>query len=203
MKVLKSVLGILFIVIFSISSFSIAKGNEADASIVIRQDTLNKFLATIGEVKKSDTFSIAGIKGEYTWIVKNPKIILTNGRALFQADVSVSFKTLPVSYSAPAYGEVSVRYDSNENRINIKVERVAFEVAFNILGKKVVVGEVDISKIYQIAFSFPGPKPFESLVEVNMPDGSKRRIKVESIPVLAINEGEIVVGSEIRFTPIQ
>lgn len=203
MKVLKSVLGILFIVIFSISSFSIAKGNEADASIVIRQDTLNKFLATIGEVKKSDTFSIVGIKGEYTWIVKNPKIILTNGRALFQADVSVSFKTLPVSYSTPAYGEVSVRYDSNENRINIKVERVAFEVAFNILGKKVVVGEVDISKIYQIAFSFPGPKPFESLVEVNMPDGSKRRIKVESIPVLAINEGEIVVGSEIRFTPIQ
>jgi len=203
MKVLKSILGIIFIVIFSISSFSIAKGNEADASIVIRQDTLNKFLATIGEVKKSDTFSIVGIKGEYTWIVKNPKIILTNGRALFQADVSVSFKTLPVSYSTPAYGEVSVRYDSNENRINIKVERVAFEVAFNILGKKVVVGEVDISKIYQIAFSFPGPKPFESLVEVNMPDGSKRRIKVESIPVLAINEGEIVVGSEIRFTPIQ
>lgn len=203
MKVLKSVVSILFLIIFSVSIFSIAKGNEADASIVIRQDTLNKFLATIGEVKKSDTFSIVGIKGEYTWIVKNPKIILTDGRALFQADVTVSFKTLPVNYSTPAYGEVSVRYDSNENRINIKVERVAFEVAFNILGKKVVVGEVDISKIYQIAFSFPGPKPFESLVEVNMPDGSRRKIKVESIPVLAIKEGEVVVGSEIRFIPIQ
>ncbi|MGC8972087.1 MAG: hypothetical protein ACP5K2_07825 [bacterium] len=71
------------------------------------------------------------------------------------------------------------------------------------MGKRVVVGEVDISKIYQIAFSFPGPRPFESIVEVSMPDGSKKRIRVESVPALAIREGEVVVGSEISFIPIQ
>ncbi len=203
MKISKTVLSIILLATFCISSFSFANGSEADASIVIRQETLNRFLDTIGEVKKTDSFSLVGVKGEYTWIVKNPKIILTPGRARFQAEVTVSFKTLPVTYSTPAYGEVSIKYDSNENKINIKVEKVAFEVAFTLLGKRVVVGEVDISKIYQIAFSFPGPKPFESLVEVSLPDGSRKKIKIESIPVLAIEDGRIVVGSKIEYTLIQ
>ena len=203
MKIARSTLCILFLIIFIVSGSFIAKGSEPDASIVIRQDTLNKFLSNIGEVKKTDTFSIVGIKGEYTWTVKNPKIILTPGRALFYADITVSFKTLPVTYSTPAYGEVSVKYDPNDNKINIKVERVAFEVAFNLLGKRVVVGEVDISRIYQIAFSFPGPRPFESLVEVSLPDGTRRKIRIESVPVLVIEEGKIVVGSEINFIPVQ
>lgn len=203
MKILKVILSIFLITISCIYSSSLAIASEPDASIVIRQDTLNRFLDTIGEVKKTDSFSIVGIKGEYTWTVKNPKIILTPGRARFQAEVTVSFKTLPVTYSTPAYGEVSIRYDANENKINIKVEKVAFEVAFTLLGKKVVVGEVDISKIYQITFSFPGPKPFESLVEVSLPDGSRKKIKIESIPVLTIEEGKIIVGSEIRYTLAQ
>lgn len=203
MKISKIVLSIILLTTFCISSLSFANGSEADASIVIRQETLNRFLDTIGEVKKTDSFSLVGIKGEYTWTVKNPKIILTSGRARFQAEVTVSFKTLPVTYSTPAYGEVSIKYDSNENKINIKVEKVAFEVAFTLLGKRVVVGEVDISKIYQIAFSFPGPKPFESLVEVSLPDGSRKKIKIESIPVLAIEDGRIVVGSKIEYTLIQ
>ncbi|MBC7320034.1 hypothetical protein H5T89_05260 [bacterium] len=202
MRISKAILSIFLLTVF-FSSFSLARGSEPDASIVIRQETLNRFLDTIGEVKKTDSFSIIGIKGEYTWTVKNPKIILTAGRARFQAEVTVSFKSLPVNYSTPAYGEVSIRYDSNENKINIKVEKVAFEVAFNVLGKRVVVGEVDISKIYQIAFSFPGPKPFESLVEVSLPDGSRKKIKIESVPVLVIEDGRIVVGSEINYTPIQ
>lgn len=200
MKILRISIFVFFLVL---NIFSIARADEPDASIVISQDTLNKFLTAIGEVRKTDTFSILGLKGEYTWIVKNPRIVLKPGKAQFLADVTVSIKTPSVNYSVPAYGEVSIKYIPGENRINIKVERVAFEVAFSILGKKVVVGEVDISKIYQIAFSFPGPKPFESLVEVTLPDGSKRKIRLESVPVLTVEEGKIVVGSEINYIPVE
>ncbi len=61
---------------------------------------------------------------------------------------------------------------------------------------------MDISRIYQIAFSFPGPKPFESLIEVGLPDGGKKKIRLESIPVLTVEDGNIVVGSEINYIPV-
>uniref|UniRef100_A0A7C3RLF4 Uncharacterized protein n=1 Tax=Dictyoglomus thermophilum TaxID=14 RepID=A0A7C3RLF4_DICTH len=201
MKSLKIILLSIFILtLISVFSFS---QNEADASIVISQETLNKFLSAIGEIKRTESFNVSGIKSEYTWIVKNPRIILDDNKARFEADVSVSIKFPSVSYTTPAYGEVSVKYLLNENRIYIKVEKVAFEVAFSILGKKVKVGEVDITKIYQIAFSFPGPKPFESMVSVSMPDGSIKMIKIETIPVLMIEKGKIVVGSQINYLPVK
>ncbi|MCX7820912.1 MAG: hypothetical protein N2258_04475 [Brevinematales bacterium] len=176
---------------------------EADASIVIREHTLNKFLAAIGDIEKSEPFNVSGIKGEFHWLVQNPKLVLTPNRAKFQADVTVSLKTPKLSYSTPAYGEVSVIYDSVSNRINVKVEKVAFEVAFTIFGKRIKITEVDISRFYRIAFAFPGPKPFESSVDVTMPDDSKKKIKIEAKPVLAIEEGKIVVGSEMVYTPIK
>ncbi len=189
---------VVFFVFLNVLSY--ADYSEPDASIIISQNTLNKFLDVIGEVKKTDKFNISGIRGEYTWIVRNPRIILSKDKARFQADVTVSLKMPPLSYSTPAYGEVSVKYDHGNNKINIKVEKVAFEVAFNILGRKIVVGEVDLSKIYQIAFTFPGPKPFESFTEVNMPDGSKKKIKIDTIPVLMLDEGKIVVGTQLNYT---
>jgi hypothetical protein len=201
MKILRIFLLTIFILTFmSVFSFS---QNEADASIVISQDTLNKFLSAIGEIKRTENFNVAGIKSDYTWIVRNPRIILDDSKARFEADVSVSIKFPSVSYTTPAYGEVLVKYLENENKIYIKVDKVAFEVAFSILGKKVRVGEIDISKIYQIAFTFPGPKPFESMVSVNMPDGSIKMIKIETIPVLMIEKGKIVVGSQINYLPVK
>lgn len=177
--------------------------SEADASIVIRENTLNKFLAAIGDIEKSEPFNVSGIKGEFHWLVQNPKLVLTSGKARFQADVTVSLKSPKLSYSTPAYGEVSVIYDNVSNRINVKVEKVAFDVVFTIFGKRIKITEVDISRFYRIAFAFPGPKPFESSVDVTMPDDSKKKIKIEARPVLAIEEGKIVVGSEMVYTPIK
>ncbi|MFN3659889.1 MAG: hypothetical protein ACK4TN_01470 [Brevinematales bacterium] len=176
---------------------------EADASIILHENTLNKFLAAVGPVQKIDSFSISGIKGQYSWLVQNPRLKLLPGKARFEADVTVSLVSPSLSYSTPAYGEVSIIYDSVSNRINIKVEKVAFEVAFTILGKRIRIAEVDFSKFYQIAFGFPGPKPFEAVVDVAMPDGSKKPIKIETQPVLAIEEKRIVVGSELVYTPMR
>ncbi|URA09110.1 hypothetical protein [Thermospira aquatica] len=176
---------------------------EADASIILHQSTLNKFLQAVGPVQKTESFSIGSIRGQYRWLVQNPRLILVPGRARFEADVTVSLVSPSLRYSTPAYGEVSVVYDSVSNRINIKVEKVAFEVAFTLMGKRIRIAEIDISRFYQIAFGFPGPKPFEAVVDVAMPDGSKRPIKIETKPVLAIENERIVVGSELVYTPMR
>ncbi len=176
---------------------------EADASIVIRQHSLNKFLAAIGDIEKTEPFNVSGIKGEFHWLVQNPRLKLQPNKAKFEADVTVSLKSPRLSYSTPAYGEVSVVYDNVSNRINIKVEKVAFEVAFTLFGKRVKITEVDISRFYRIEFAFPGPKPFETSVDVSMPDNSKKKIKIEAKPVLTIEDEKIVVGSEMVYTPVK
>jgi len=176
---------------------------EADASIILGEGTLNKFLVAVGPVQKTENFAIGGIKGQYRWVVSNPRLRILPGKARFEADVTVSLVSPSLSYSTPAYGEVSVVYDALSNRINIKVEKVAFEVAFTLLGKRIRVAEVDISRFYQIAFGFPGPKPFEAVVDVAMPDNSKKSIKIETKPVLSLETGRIVVGSELVYTPIR
>lgn len=181
----------------------IAGWAEVDAKIVLHENTLNKFLVAVGPVQKTESFSIAGIRGEYRWLVQNPRLRLLPDRARFEADVTVSLVSPSLSYSTPAYGEVSVVYDNISNRINIKVEKVAFEVAFTLMGKRIRIAEVDISKFYQIAFGFPGPKPFEAIVDVAMPDGSTRPIKIETKPVLSIQEKHILVGSELVYTPMR
>lgn len=176
---------------------------QADASIILHQNTLNKFLAAIGPIQKTESFTIGGIKGEYRWLVENPALKLLPGKAQFEANVTVSLVSPSLSYKTPAYGQVSVVYDSVSNRINIKVEKVAFEVAFTLMGKRIRVAEVDISRFYQIAFAFPGPKPFEAIVDVSMPDGSKKPIKIETKPVLGIENERIIVGSELVYTPMR
>lgn len=202
MKIYKLLFFLLILFIF-LNTLSFGTYHEPDASIAISQETLNKFLSAIGEVKSNGSFNISGVKGDYTWIVKNPKIIISKDKARFQAEVSVSLKLPPISYSTPAYGDVSIKYNPDDNKIYVKVEKVAFEISFNILGRKITVGEVDISKFYQISFTFPGPKPFEAISEVNMPDGSKKKIRIESIPILTLDDGKIIVGSTINFTPIK
>lgn len=202
MKIYKLLFFLLILFIF-LNALSFGTYQEPDASIVISQETLNKFLLAIGEVKSSGSFNISGVKGDYTWIVKNPKIIISKDKARFQAEVSVSLKLPPLSYSTPAYGDVSIKYNPDDNKIYVKVEKVAFEISFNILGRKITVGEVDISKFYQISFTFPGPKPFEAISEVNMPDGGKKKIRIESIPILSLDDRRIIVGSTINFTPIK
>ncbi len=176
---------------------------NADVSIVIGEQTLNKFLSAIGVIEKVESFNVSGISGKYKWTVENAKIKLLPNKARFEANVTVSFLGTPVQYSTPAYGEVSILYDHDANKINIKVNKVAFDVTFNLMGRNVKITEVDISKFYQIAFSFSGPKPFEAEVSAPMPDGSQKSIKIESVPVLSIQEGKIVVGVGLNYIPKQ
>ncbi|MEM5948137.1 hypothetical protein WKV44_06245 [Spirochaetia bacterium 38H-sp] len=193
---------VVFLVLVFFSVFPVFADNpEPDASIVIKQTALNKFLEAIGPLSNKERFSVAGVRGEYVWEIRNPRIVLESDRARFEGDVSVKVPSLRISYTAPARGEVSVRYDLDSNRIKVRVTRASFDVVVKVLGKRLKVAEVDLARFYTIAFDFPGPKPFESFVEVTLPDKRKKDIRITTVPVLRIEKGQIVVGSELRYSP--
>lgn len=191
------------IFIFSLyySNYVTAQTSTPDASIILHQNTLNKFLASIGTLRKTNSYNVAGLKGEYTWEIYNPKIILSKDRASFVGEVNIILSGINTSYKTPVNGTVSIFYNKDTNKISIKVEKASFDINIKILGKDTKIGEVDLAKYYQIKFEFPGPKPYESIVDVEMPDGKIKKIKIETIPVLKIEEEKIVVGAELTYTP--
>lgn len=191
---------ILLITFFFISNLATS---NADASIQISQGTLNKFLTAIGDLSNTEKFSILGLSGTYTWLVQNPQIILTSGKAQFTGDVTITINPGNIVTKSKANGEVSVSYDQNTNKIQIRVTKAIVEIRTKILGNMTKIAEIDLAKYYQIAFDFPGPKPFEKLVDVKMPDGSIKKIQIDFIPVLTLSEGSIIVGSELRYTAVK
>jgi|YNPMSStandDraft_1061717.scaffolds.fasta_scaffold00023_58 hypothetical protein len=197
---------ILLVIVFSFINFTknivFAQNNEADASIVLHQNTLNKFLNAIGPLKSTNTYNIMNIKGEYTWEIQNAKIILSNNKASFVGDVTITLKNLNTSYKTPVNGTVSINYNKDTNKISIKVEKASFDININILGKQTKIAEVDLAKYYQIKFDFPGPKPFEKEVEVEMPDGKIKKLLIDTIPVLKIENEKIIVGAELVYKPL-
>lgn len=194
---------LFFLILFFIFSFfSFVNTTNADASIQISEGTLNKFLAAVGDLTNTEKFNILGLSGTYTWLVQNPQIKLTGGKAQFTGDVTITINPGNIVTKSNANGEVSVNYDVNTNKIQIRVTKAIVEIKTKIMGNMVKIAEIDLAKYYQIAFDFPGPKPFESSVDVKMPDGKIKKIKIDFIPVLTIIDGAVVVGSELRYSPI-
>ena len=195
---------ILFVtIIFSFSILDLSAINpEADASIQIRQETVTKFLTAVGDLSNTEKFSVVGLSGSYRWLVQNPNIIFSPGKALFTADVTITINPDNITTKSQANGEVSVRYDNETNKISIRVTKAIVEIKAKILGNMIKIAEIDLAKYYTIAFDFPGPKPFESVVDVKMPDGKIKKLSIVTNPVLSIAEGAIVVGTSMQYKPI-
>lgn len=187
---------------FSLNLLSAQTPN--DASVIIHQNSLNNFLKAVGDLSRTESFNLSGIKGSYKWTVKNPSIQLSTDKASFKADavIAISPSGIPaVNYQAPAYGDVQVKYDPATNRISVKVLKAAFEIAVTVFGRKIRITEIDLSKYYKLEFEFPGPQPFQSVVDVPLPDGKVRKIQIKAVPVMRIEKDQIVVASRLTYTP--
>ncbi len=196
-------LSFLSLIIFLIMFFSFQGSNPADASIQISEGTLNKFLIAVGDLSNTEKFSVLGLSGTYTWLVQNPAITLLPGKAKFTGDVTITINPGNIVTKSKADGEVSVNYNPENNKIQIRVTKAIVEIKTNILGNMVKIAEIDLAKYYQIAFDFPGPKPFEKFVDVKMPNNTIKKIQIDFIPVLTITKGFIIVGSELRYKPVK
>jgi len=130
-----------------------------DAVVIVRQSTLNGFFDAVGPVSGKAPYNVLGMKGEYTGTVKNARIQLKPNAADFTADASV--KVGPFEYGSVANGDVEIKYHQETNRISVKVLKASFEVYTKFFGKKIHLGDVDISKFYRPEFEFVGPQPVQ------------------------------------------
>ena len=171
----------------------------SDASVIVHQSTLNKFLTAVGPISGTEQFSVIGIQGNYTWSLRNARIELKPNQALFVADANV--KVGPLSYGSVASGDVEVKYRPETNRISMKVLKAEFEVYTKIFGKKIHITNIDAAKFYRPEFEFAGPQPVEPKVEVMLPGGTKKTIFIAPVSQnLHLEQDQIVVASQLVFS---
>jgi len=171
----------------------------SDASVIVHQSTLNKFLTAVGPISGTEQFKVIGIGGTYTWTLRNARIELKPNQAQFVADASV--KVGPLSYGSVAAGDVEVKYHPETNRISMKVLKAEFEVYTKIFGKKIHITNIDAAKFYRPEFEFAGPQPVEPKVDVALPGGAKKTIFIAPVRQnLHLEQDQIVVTSQLVFS---
>lgn len=174
-------------------------GQAPDATVILHQHLLNAFLESVGPVSGTKDFNLLGVKGTYTWTLSNARIELLPGHARFLADANI--KAGPISYSAPAVGNVKVDYDSKDNRIRIRVEHAIFEIYTKVFGRKIHIASIDAAEFYHPQFEFAGPRPVETSVNVKLPDGRVKVLYIEPVSQdMRIEDKQIVVTSQLEFS---
>jgi hypothetical protein len=187
----------LVLAVFSFVHLSNAQG--PDAVVIVRQSTLNGFFDAVGPVSGKAPYNVLGMKGEYTWTVKNARIQLKPNAADFTADASV--KVGPFEYGSVANGDVEIKYHQETNRISVKVLKASFEVYTKFFGKKMHLGDVDISRFYRPEFEFAGPQPVQPSVLVALPGDQSKTVYITPFNQnLRVEQDQIVVTSNLKFS---
>jgi hypothetical protein len=70
-----------------------------------------------------------------------------------------------------------------------------------LLGKKVKLATLDLSKYYNPTFEFAGPALSQKTIEIDKPDGTKKILNVGTENQnLVVEQGKITLYSDVVFT---
>ena len=184
---------------FLLSNISVAQKSEKNDMIVsLREETLNKMLTAIGDVKGSSDYSVAFVQGTYYWFLKDAKISLIPDTAKFTANATV--KVGGFDYTDKVNGKVSVSYNEATNQIAVKIVDAVFEIYTMILGVKISIKKIQLADYFESPFIFEGPMTMNSDMEFTMPDNSKKILQARPKKCdIKVGYKEILVSTEIDF----
>ena len=194
----------IFVLTYLITSLSFSQDtNPASQSISVSidQSMLNSFFNAIGEVKGKGSTKVIGKKVKYNWKVKNPRITIEPGAAIFKADVQI--KSGKIKSTPKATSKLDISYIKEKNLIKIKTKKIKVDLKLNLFGKKVKLATIDLSKYYNPTFEFPGPTLNQKSIEIGKPDGSKKTLNIGmENQNLVVENGKITVYSDVKFSDL-
>jgi hypothetical protein len=170
-----------------------------DLQVVINEEMLNKAFTALGPIKGKEPYQVLFVKDSFTWVLVNPQLHLHPGHAEFTTDVNVITKGL--MYSTPCTGDVSIWYDRVKNLINVKITKCVVEIYTKVMGTKYHLKDLDLADHFTDPFTFEGPTSTSSDMDMEMPDGSVRKLYMTTTDCdLSVQEKQIVVPCELSFS---
>ena len=191
---------LIFILIVGSLFSQDAKKDGQHVSVSINESMLNNFFQSIGDVSGQGSTKVLGKEVKYNWKVIDPKVVIEPGSATFKANVQI--KSGKIKSTPKATSKLDISYVKEENLIKIKNKKIKVDLMLKIFGKKVKLATVDLSKYYKPTFEFPGPTLNQNNVEIEMPDGTKKVLNINTDNHnLVLEQGKITVFSDIIFSP--
>jgi hypothetical protein len=170
-----------------------------DMQVIITEDMMNKCFKALGPISGKEAYSVLFVNDTFTWTLINPQIHLHEGKADFTTDVHVVAG--PFAYTTSVTGDVSIWYDRPKNLINVKITKCMVEIYTKLFGAKYHLKDVDIASEFTDPFTFEGPTATSTDMEMEMPDGSIRKLYMTTTDCdLSVKEKQIVVPCEVNFS---
>ena len=171
-------------------SEKIEMGGADHISLIVHEDLINEFFANMGQIKGE-------LGAGFDWFLKNPRIRISQEKAIFKAEIQV--KSSLLSVTRDVIGKVDISYSKQDNLIIISI--VDADVIIDIGGYD--LGKVDIGKHFKKSLRLNGPQAVSDFVEFELPSGGKRRIDIEVISYsLNLIDGAIKVSTSLGFESV-
>ena len=190
---------IFVLIVGSIFAQDVKKDGQ-HVSVSINESMLNNFFQSIGDVSGQGSTKVLGKEVKYNWKVIDPKVVIEPGSATFTANVQI--KSGKIQSTPKATSKLDISYVKEENLIKIKTNKIKVDLMITLFGKKVKLATLDLSRFYKPAFEFPGPTLNQKNIEIEMPDGTKKVLNINTDNHnLVLEQGIITVYSDIIFSP--
>jgi hypothetical protein len=154
-----------------------AKKEINDFAVSLHEETVNKVLGAVGDIKGTNDYEVMLIHGKYHWTIQNPKINIRPDSSDFTCDALVNVG--PIDYKTQVIGNVKITYDNAKNLIAIKISRAIFELYTHVFGKKVHIKDIHLEEYFKDPFTFEGPRSMATDMEFTMPDSTVKKIYVQ------------------------
>lgn len=140
----------------------------------LHEESINKVLIAIGDIKGSSDYEVMFITGKYYWTIKDAKINIRPDSSSFTCHALVNVG--PFDYKTQVVGDVKITYNNDSNIISIRISRAIFELYTMVLGKKIHIKDIHLEDHFKDPFQFEGPKTIATEMEFTMPDSTKKKI---------------------------
>ncbi|MBK9285942.1 MAG: hypothetical protein IPM51_16725 [Sphingobacteriaceae bacterium] len=173
-----------------------------DFVCVLHEESINKVLTAIGDIKGSSDYEIMLIKGQYHWTIKDAKINIRPDSSSFTCVAHVNVG--PFNYKTDVVGDVKINYDNDTNLIYIRISRAIFELYTVVFGKKIHLKDIHLEDHFKDPFTFEGPRTMATEMEFTMPDSTKKKIFLVPIECnMKLKFKEICTACEIAAAEVR
>jgi len=160
-----------------------------EISISISEAVMNDYLTLVGDFKdvsEDDELSII-------WMLENPRVKFENGEALFLVHANFTHGQLNIRKDIKL--KIDIQFNSRKNTVKLIITDPVIKMERN--GE--ILGELDITDIYQSDFVFSGPMLINDSFTIKTAEGKEKYNVTTQDPIINIESSVIEIAIDLLY----
>ena len=161
----------------------------SEISVSISEAVMNDYLTLVGDFKDVSEDEDLQI----IWMLENPRVKFENGDALFLVNANFTHGQLNIRKDIKR--RIDIQFNSQKNRVQLIITNPVIRMERN----GAILGELDISDIYQSDFVFSGPMLKNDSFTIKTAEGKERFDVTTQDPIITIESGVIKIAIDLLY----